>query len=434
MLAQFLPPRKFGGEERHVWTLAKGLVGRGHEVTLLGFDTDGVEPADSILDGVRLIRVTTAASRVPFVYTDKALPYATPMPDPLVRQAIGRVLADNEFDLIHAHNWIVNSAMSPATGAGVPLVMTLHDYSHVCATKRLMEFDDHVCRGPAVRRCVPCSASFYGPVKGTLTLAANTWASRRRASAVTRFAAVSTAVANGVSLDDTAGRRRLSATGVDAEVIPNFIPDDIIVEGPPPLDAGGPIAFAGDIQPDKGVHTLLEAYSLLDDPPPLIFAGRKTPATPPFFHDDGTGQPVPEGAWRIPKGVEFVGAVSHEEVLKLFRSARVVVVPSVFADPCPTVVLEGMASGRPVVGAASGGISELVVDGVTGSLFPAGDAPALARAIDRLLEDGRLAQAFGLAGRERARDFTLTSVVDRLELMYRSAVDAVAPVKGGRAT
>ena len=61
LLAQFLPPMG-GGEERHVWTLAKALAARAHEVTLLGFATDPEEPTESHSEGVRIVRVRTAAS------------------------------------------------------------------------------------------------------------------------------------------------------------------------------------------------------------------------------------------------------------------------------------------------------------------------------------------------------------------------------------
>ena len=137
-LAQFLPPVA-GGEERHVWNLARALAARSHEVTLLGFAT-GEDPAGaSVVDGVRVVRVRTAASRLPVLYSDPSRPHALPLPDLEVSRAIAHEFAGGRYDVAHAHNWIVNSALGPAAKAGVPLVMTLHDYSHICATKRMMD-------------------------------------------------------------------------------------------------------------------------------------------------------------------------------------------------------------------------------------------------------------------------------------------------------
>ena len=401
LLAQFLPPVS-GGEERHVWNLARTLVTRGHRVTLLGF-AGGGEPTVEVSEGVRVVRVRTTASRIPVLYSEPSRPHALPVPDPAVRRAIRDELAGADFDVVHAHNWIVNSAIGPASRAGVPLVMTLHDYSHICATKRLMEFERSRCPGPALRRCLPCASAHYGAANGAVTVAANALSARRRERHIAASAAVSTAVASAVAVP--AGHW-LHSAALRARVIPNFIPDEIIVDDIAPTAPDAPWVFAGDLSYDKGVAVLLDAYARLDCPPPLLLAGRM-----------GTGD-----SWDFPPGVRWLGEVSHDEVLALFGSARAVVVPSVWADPCPTVVLEAMAAGRPVVAAASGGIVDMVLDGQTGLLVPPGDPGALASALADLLRQPQRAAAFGVAGRERAREFTVSAVVTRLEAMYAEAI------------
>jgi glycosyltransferase involved in cell wall biosynthesis len=87
-----------------------------------------------------------------------------------------------------------------------------------------------------------------------------------------------------------------------------------------------------------------------------------------------------------------------------------------------------MAAGRPVVATTSGGIVDLVVDGQTGLLVPPGDAPALAGALARLLREPQTAAAFGAAGWERSRQFTIGALVERIEAMY---LDAIAAKKAG---
>ena len=417
LLAQFLPPVS-GGEERHVWNLARELVTRGHEVTLLGFaaggeSTAGVQSTTEVSEGVRVVRVRTTASRIPVLYSDPSRPHALPVPDPAVRRAIRDELTGGGFDaggydVVHAHNWIVNSAIGPASRAGVPLVMTLHDYSHICATKRLMEFERTQCPGPAPRRCLPCASAHYGAVNGAVTVAANALSARRRSRHIAVAAAVSSAVAAGV---DIPAGHWLHSAALSARVIPNFIPDEIIVDDIAPTAPDAPWVFAGDLSYDKGVPVLLDAYARLEAPPPLVLAGRM-----------GTGD-----SWDFPPGVQWLGEVSHEQVMALFRSARAVVVPSVWADPCPTVVLEAMAAGRPVVAAASGGIIDMVLDGQTGLLVPPGDPEALATALGKVLRQPQMAAAFGVAGRDRAREFTVSAVVTRLEAMY---IDAIAGSRG----
>lgn len=406
LLAQFLPPVS-GGEERHVWNLARALASRAHEVTLLGFATgDESPPGETSEAGVRVVRVRTAASRLPILYSDRSRPHALPLPDPAVSRAIRAELSAQRFDVVHAHNWIVNSALGPAAHAGVPLAMTLHDYSHICATKRLMERGRTRCPGPSPRRCLPCAATQYGAANGAVTLAANALSARRRARHITDAAAVSSAVAQAVAIP--AGNW-LHSAALQARVIPNFIPDEIIVDDIAPIRSDAPLLFAGDLSRDKGVQVLLDAYAQLQCAPPLLLAGRS--------HEN----------WDFPPGARWLGEVPHATVVELFHSARAVVVPSVWADPCPTVVLEAMAGGRPVVAAASGGILDMVVDGRTGFLVPPGDPTALAAALTALLNQPELAREFGVAGRDRAREFTVSAVVARIEAMYADAVQ-----RGGR--
>lgn len=406
LLAQFLPPVS-GGEERHVWNLARGLAARSHDVTLMGFATAEDPAGADDVDGVRVVRVRTAASRLPVLYSDPSRPHALPVPDPAVSRAIADEIARSRIDVVHAHNWIVNSALGPAAKAGVPVVMTLHDYSHVCATKRLMEFGRTLCPGPSPKRCYPCAVEHYGPANGVVTVTANAWEARRRARLLTEVAAVSSAVARAVAIPPG---NWLHGASLNARVISNFIPDEIVVDEVAPTLPDAPLLFAGDLTVDKGVQVLLDAYRMLESPPALVMVGR-----------NGSEQP-----WDFPPGVRWTGPVPHEEVIALFRSALAVVVPSVVADACPTVVLEAMAAGRPVVATTSGGIVDLVVDGRTGLLVPPGDAGALAGALTRILREPDTARAFGLAGWERSREFTVSALAERIEDMYRDAIAAKA--------
>ena len=151
------------------------------------------------------MRVRTAASRLPVLYSDPQRPHALPLPDPVVSRAIRKELQTDRFDVVHAHNWIVNSALGPVARAGVPLVMTLHDYSHICATKRLMEHGKRRCPGPAVKRCLSCATDHYGLANGVVTVSANALSAGRRAKGIAEVAAVSSAVAEAVALPETAG-------------------------------------------------------------------------------------------------------------------------------------------------------------------------------------------------------------------------------------
>ena len=112
--------------------------------------------------------------------------------------------------------------------------------------------------------------------------------------------------------------------------------------------------------------------------------------------------------------VEFVGAQEHSQVLAWWRRARVAVLTSE-GEGMPVCLMEAASCGVPAVATSVGGVPELVGDGVTGLLAPAGNAPALADALQRLLENPAEAAALGRAARARAVErFSLARQVDEL--------------------
>ena len=115
----------------------------------------------------------------------------------------------------------------------------------------------------------------------------------------------------------------------------------------------------------------------------------------------------------------FTNWLSKEEMLIAYQICDVVVVPSIYLDPFPTVNLEAMASGLPVVGTCFGGTKELVLDNQTGFIVNPLNVDQLAEKILTLLKDGSLAKKFGEAGKRRINDyFTLTQQVKKIEKYY----------------
>lgn len=106
------------------------------------------------------------------------------------------------------------------------------------------------------------------------------------------------------------------------------------------------------------------------------------------------------GEFRLEDRLIFTGW--SDEVSEIVASLDLLVHCSNQPDPLPTVLVEAMARGVPVVAADGGGVPEIVDNGVTGFTYPAGDVDALAEAIAILLSSGPLAQAMGAEGRHRA--------------------------------
>jgi glycosyltransferase involved in cell wall biosynthesis len=119
--------------------------------------------------------------------------------------------------------------------------------------------------------------------------------------------------------------------------------------------------------------------------------------------------------------VRVVGSVSRNTLANHYLDAHVVVVPS-RDDPLPTVVLEAMACGRPVVGTDTGGLRFLIEHETTGLLVPVNDERALAAALIYLNQRRELLAAMGEAGLARVADFSWASNVNSLQQCIQNLV------------
>lgn len=398
LLAQFYPPM-IGGEERHVQSLAQALAGRGHRVTVGTLRQQGAR--HSGWDGaVRVERIPGTVQRLGSLFQSTRR-LAPPFPDPETSIAIGRLVSRTRPDVVHAHNWLVYSYLPAALRRERPLVLSLHDYGLICAKKTLV-YGDQQCTGPGLTKCLGCSARHYGVAKGVASVVAGWPSAGAVRHAVDLFLPVSTAVAVG---------NRLAEDGLPYEVIPNFVADDRHVPTPvdaevlSPLPSGDFILFVGALARRKGVDTLLDAYARLEGAPPLVLIGYRSSDSPARLEDP-------------PRNVSVLTDWPGEAVMEAWRRCSLGVVPSTWADPCPTVAIEAMAAGKPIVASAIGGLPDLVVDKETGVLVPPGDVEGLAVALRDLIADPERRHRMGTAARERYPSYAAEAVVPRVEAAY----------------
>ena len=125
----------------------------------------------------------------------------------------------------------------------------------------------------------------------------------------------------------------------------------------------------------------------------------------------------------IDDSVVFAGMRS--DVPDVLRGSEMVVLPSTYGENLPTVLMEAGGCARPVIASDVGGIGDIVADGETGLLVPAGDEQRLASAILRLLDEPQFATQLGLAGRKRMeRLFEARIWAANLRSVYERAIEA----------
>jgi glycosyltransferase involved in cell wall biosynthesis len=128
--------------------------------------------------------------------------------------------------------------------------------------------------------------------------------------------------------------------------------------------------------------------------------------------------------------VRFAGQV--DPVGPLLQAADACVLPSLW-EGLPLSLLEALARGRPVIASRVGGVPEAIDDGVTGRLVPAGDAEALAEALEDFHRRPDPARRMGLNGAERVRaEFTWSRVVESFEEVYDDVLGLATVTPSGR--
>ena len=195
----------------------------------------------------------------------------------------------------------------------------------------------------------------------------------------------------------------------------------------PPIGAARPLPWApasllylGRLVPLKGVDLALDAFAR---------ATTSHPAVRLTIAGDGPERASLErraAALGLAERVDFLGWVEPSRVDSVINSATILLMPS-HVEGLPLVALEAAQRGRPVVGTTIPGLMEIIVDGATGLLTPAGDSAAFARAIMTLLDQPDLATRLGQAARVRV---TSTYSWDRFVDAYHALYQRLGGVAG----
>jgi len=407
MFSDMYPP-VIGGMERHVQTLSREFVRRGHHVAVATLAHEG-SPAFEVDQGVRIYRLAGWNRALKPFYASAERQFHPTLPDPGVTAGLRRVLAQERPDIVHGRGWMLYSYLPLRSRYDAPLVVTLHDYSLVCPRRNYMH-RGQVCSGPEYLKCVRCGVEQYGLAK-SLLLTTGLGISKRAHNRVDHYIGVSRAVRD--ASVQAAGRPPRPM-----EVISTFVPDDVLAshtERTRPAflpNTDNYILFVGELSRHKGVQTLLDAYRGLTDLAPLVLIGSQHGAT----------------TFQLPPEAIVARNVAHEDVMAAWAHSTVGVVPSIWPEPFPQVAMEAMGARKAVVVSAVGGLPDMVIEGETGLLVPPGDPEALRLALRELLLDPARRTRMGEAGHERARLFTVGVVADRIEQLYHDICGKADPV------
>ena len=395
LLTREYPPDVYGGAGVHVEYLARELDRLVH-LTVHCFG----EPRP---DGER----PPVVAHAPWAELAGPEPFRAALGAVSVDLAMAAALGDAE--LVHSHTWYANLAGHLAKLVhGVPHVATVH----------------------SLEPLRPWKAEQLG---GGYAL--SSWCERVALEAADAVVAVSAEHRRDLldcypAIDPE--RVTVIGNGIDTtEYRPDHGSDVLERNG---IDPERPIVlFVGRITRQKGLTHLLDAAPLLDSRAQLVLCAGA--ADTPEIATEIEGR-IRELERRRPGVVWIERMLAKPEVIQLLTHATVFVCPSIY-EPLGIVNLEAMACETAVVATATGGIPEVVEDGVTGLLVPfdpvdgpartprdpAGFAREIAERVNWLLSEPDEARRFGLAGRRRAEAaFSWSTVAERVAALYRSLV------------
>ena len=193
-----------------------------------------------------------------------------------------------------------------------------------------------------------------------------------------------------------------------------------------PAPGADEILAVGRLVEKKGFHILIEAVRI------LAAEGRPVRCRIVGSGEEEADLRAQVAACRLEGHVTLAGSLPQAEVKAAMRGAAMLACPCVVGedgnrDGLPTVLLEAMALGLPCIGSDVTGIPEVVADGRTGLIAPEGDAPALARAIARLLDDPALRASLSAEARRRIeRDFDIRRNAPQIGALFDRCVAAPA--------
>lgn len=401
MLTTFYPPHSFGGDAVGIQRLSRGLVKRGHHVTVV-HDSDayqvltkGTLPAAPTPDDDEGVEVIRLSSRLPMLST-------------LITQQVGRpvvngsrlrdIIERGHYDVVNFHNvsLIGGPGLFGMASEAVSVYMA-HEHWLVCPMHVLWRHGRELCTG---KECFRCTLSYRRPPQwwrytGYLD---------RELDRLDAIIAMS---------EFSRDKHREFGLRQPMEVLPYFLPDP---ESAVPPHASGPspnerpyFFFAGRLERIKGLDDVIPMFGQLPGAE-LLVAG------------DGThGAALRALAFGMPN-VKFLGRIAPEALRRYYEHAIALIVPSECYETFGIVLIEAFRQGTPVIARRLGPFPEIVEASGGGELFSNRDE--LLAAMTRLSQDGAHRSALAAAGYRAYREQWSESVVvpKYLDIIRRAAL------------
>ena len=393
MLTWEYPPRIVGGIARVVHDLSHRLIKDGHEVTVVTYK-EGNTPDFEDDKGVKVYRIGNY-----MINPNNFIDWIMQMNFNLVAKANEIIAKEGNFDVIHAHDWLVAYAAKTLKNSyGTPIVATIH------ATEAGRNSGIH----DETQRYINDTEWMLTYEASEVIVNSNYMKNELQRLFGLPFEKINV-VPNGVNLNLYSGIER------DYEFRRQYAADNEKI-----------ILFVGRLVYEKGIQHLIAAM-------PKILEK---------YHDSklviaGKGGMIDElkaqvNAMGISNKVYFTGYLNSKQVVKMYKCADVAVFPSTY-EPFGIVALEGMLSGTPVVVSDVGGLNEIVQHGENGMKSYAGNPNSLADSIISLLYDPALCMKVAKNAKAKVKaEYNWQKIAQDTHFAYQKAICETVAEKQAR--
>lgn len=363
---------KYSGEEAVVDKMAVMLKESGHDVAQLRMSTAGMRESVS----------GKISAFVSGVYCPSGV------------KAMRRALERERPDVVNVHNlypFISPAALRECKKAGVPVVMTIHNFRLICPTGLFMR-DGRPCE-LCLRRGNEWGCVRYNCERSILKSVG--YAARNAVARLMRY--YMDCVDIFACITDFQ-RRKLISAGFPAErivVIPNSV--DTIVDVP--VSIGDYVAYSGRLSYEKGVDLIIEAARRCPHIPFKLAGALRDPGL----------------IANLPANIELMGYMTGKTLQDFYANARFFVMASKWYEGFPMTILETAAYSKPMIAPDHGGFTEIIGQGedAIGILTSPADIGNLVKEIQQLWSNQSLTMALGLKANDKLKKQYSTSVISQ---------------------
>ena len=345
-----------------------------------------------------------------------------------------RVLGEFQPDVVHVGhlNHLSTSLIQRAFDHGTPMVFTLHDYWLMCPRGQFVQTNVGsgawaLCDGQEDGKCAThCYTRYYTGLQGAEPADVEYWTRwvHERMEHVRRMIAK---VSLFIAPSEYLRKRFVEEFGLPSEkvVYLDYGFDTARLGGRARSSEGDFVfGYIGTYTVPKGINLLIEAFDKIEGTVRLrIWGKNKDPLVTPALKGMVDALSPAKRA-----RIEFPGEYRNADIIqKVLNHVDALVVPSIWVENSPLVIHEAQQARVPVIAANLGGMAEYVKEGENGLLFQPRDSVDLARQMQRLVDDPKLAIRLGRRGYIKSRDGEVPTIEDhvaRVTELYHAALDS----------